>query len=382
MAVLQSDGVDHTSDLILRRNGTEGLRLTSSTVQLSSINDGPLAGTRNKIINGAMEISQRGTSFAAPAETYTLDRYLWGQTGTMVVTISQSTDVPNNTFQNSLKIDVTTADTSIAAADLAQIQQRIEGYNIRDLIGQTFTLSFWVKSPKTGVHCVSFAGSVSDFRSYVLEYTVSSANTWEYKTLTVSGGLITAGTWNWTNGIGLIVSFTLAAGSNRQTTAGSWNTGNFFATSNQVNVMDNTANDFYLTGVQLEVGSVATPFERRSFGQELALCQRYFAKTYNQSTAPGTAAASALGAVAESGTGQAYSTIGTWDFPVTMRASPSITGYDTNTGTSGRFSGDSSNYTQLTIFFVGERSATFVVNNLVIPVNTFLKVHAIANAEL
>jgi len=247
-----------------------------TTINTASINNGPLAGMRNKIINGAMEISQRGTSFAAVAHgTYTIDRFQWQHSGAMVVTITQSTDVPNDTFQSSYKVDVTTADASIAAGEYALITQYIEGYNVRDLIGQTFTLSFWVKSPKTGTHCVSFRNS--DFnRSYVLEYTVSVANTWEYKTLTVTGGLITAGTWNWTNGVGLTVIFTLTTGSTFQTTAGAWQTGNFIGTSSQVNCMDSTANDFFLTGVQLEIGPVATPFERRPIGTELSLCQRYY----------------------------------------------------------------------------------------------------------
>lgn len=252
--------------------------MTRTKIQNSSLSydSGSLSGFRNRIINGAMEISQRGTSFAAVANvTYTLDRFLWGQSGTGVVTITQSTDVPNDTFQNSLKVDVTTADTSIAAGDFALINQKVEGYNVRDLIGQTFTLSFWVKSPKTGTHCVAFRNSVVD-RSYITEYTVSTANTWEYKSVTVTGGLITAGTWNWTNGLGLDIVFTLLTGTTFQTTAGAWQVGNFIGTSNQVNCMDNVANDFFLTGVQLELGPVATPFERRPYGAELALCQRYY----------------------------------------------------------------------------------------------------------
>jgi hypothetical protein len=231
---------------------------------------------RNRIINGGMDIAQRGTSFAAIASaSYSMDRWVWGQSGAMVCTVSQSTDVPNNTFQSSYKVDVTTVDSSIAASDLANIQQRIEGYNVRDLIGTTFTLSFWVKSPKTGTHCIAFRSGGFD-RSFVKEYTIISANSWEYKTLTVSGGLITAGTWSWINDLGLNVTFVLAAGTTFHTTADAWQTGNFIATANQVNVMDNTANDFFITGVQLEPGAVATPFERRIFGQELALCQRYF----------------------------------------------------------------------------------------------------------
>jgi hypothetical protein len=247
-------------------------KVTNSSLAFDS---GPFS-SRNKIINPAMEISQRGTSFVSPVNgTYTLDRFAWFASGTMAVTISQSTDVPNNTFQNSLRVDVTTADTSTAAGDFAIINQRIEGYNVRDLIGQTFTLSFWVKSSKTGVHCVSFINSGLN-RSYVLQYTVSTANTWEFKTVTVVGGLITGGTWDWTNGAGLNVVFSLKGGTTFQTTAGSWQVGDFQCTSNQVNVMDNVNNDFFLTGVQLEIGQEPTPFERRPYGHELLLCQRYY----------------------------------------------------------------------------------------------------------
>jgi hypothetical protein len=285
--------------------------LSSNSINTSSINNGPLAGTRNRIINGDMRIAQRGTSFAAIANaTYSLDRWLWGQVGAMVCTVSQSSDVPNDTFQNSFKVDVTTVDSSIAAGDVAQIQQRIEGYNVRDLIGTTFTVSFWVKSPKTGVHCVSFRNAVAD-RSHVKEYTITTANTWEYKTITVTGGLITAGTWDWTDGVGLIMSFALAVGSTFHTTVDAWQTGNFIATSNQVNVMDNTANDFFLTGVNLEPGTVATPFERRSFGQELALCQRYYQHTIRTQ----------VGGVTSSGIGL-YSAV---QLPVRMRAGPTLT---------------------------------------------------------
>jgi hypothetical protein len=289
----------------------------TNEVRVKNLNGGPLAGTRNRIINGDMRISQRGTSLAAIATgTYLLDRWVWIQSGAMVCTVSQSTDVPNDTFQNSYRVDVTTADTSIATGDVALVQQRIEGYNTRDLIGTIFTLSFWVKSPKTGIHCVSLknqgTGSpVVPDRSYVVEYTVTTANTWEYKTITINGGLITTGTWDWTNGIGLSIDFALAAGTTFQTTAGSWQTGNFVATANQVNVMDNTANDFFLTGVQLEPGSVATPFERRSYGQELALCQRYYWK----GNLP----------IMRNFTGSTIAVQSSIGFPVKMRQAPTVT---------------------------------------------------------
>ena len=234
-------------------------------------------GFKNKIINGKMEIAQRGTSFAAIASgAYSLDQWRWSNTSAAVSTISQQTDVPsNNEFYNSLRSTITTADTSIAAGDTAGIQNIIEGSNARNLIGNTFTISFWVRSSKTGVHCVAILNSGAD-RSYVAEYTVNVANTWEKKTILVSGGLITAGTWNWTNGIGIRLNWALAAGTTFQTTAGAWQTGAFFATSNQVNTLDTVGNIFAITGVQLEIGAEATIFDHRPYGTELALCQRYY----------------------------------------------------------------------------------------------------------
>jgi hypothetical protein len=234
------------------------------------------AAFKNRIINGKMNISQRGTSFAAIASgSYSLDRWVQFNTTTAVYTVSQQADAPNdNEFQNSLRVAITTADTSIAAGDQVALRQWVEGFNARSLIDKTFTLSFWVRSAKTGVHCVALKNTGGD-RTVVFEYTVSAANTWEKKTLTLNNGLITAGTWNWTDGQGLALDFTLAAGTTYQTTAGAWQTGNFLATSNQVNCLDTVGNIFAITGVQLEVGSNATSFEHRAHGAELALCQRY-----------------------------------------------------------------------------------------------------------
>jgi hypothetical protein len=250
---------------------------TTGDSQAASFNGGQLAGMRNKIINGKAELAQRGTSFTLVADgAYTLDRWRFGNTSGAQVTISQQPDVPaDNEFQNSLRVAVTTADTTIAAGDTCFISQRIEGYNVRDLIGRTFTLRFRVRSSKTGVHCIAFRNSGLN-RSAVAEYTVNAANTWETKSVTLTGGLITAGTWDWTNGTGLEVCFVLAAGSTFQTTAGAWQTGNFLDTANQVNCLDSNTNIFAITGVQLEVGGVATPFEHRPFGAELALAQRYY----------------------------------------------------------------------------------------------------------
>jgi hypothetical protein len=231
---------------------------------------------KNKIHNGKMEIAQRGTTFTNANNQYTLDRWLSQKSTPAVFDIIQSTDVPSsNEFRVSLRHTVTTVDASIGSTDYAWLTQGIEGYNARDLIDRTFTLSFWVRSAKTGVHCVSLRNSASD-RSYVVEYTVSAANTWEQKTITITGGLITAGTWNWTTGVGVTVSFALAGGSTFQTTANAWQTGNFVSTANQVNCLDTIGNIFAVTGVQLEIGTSATQFEHRAYSDELSLCQRYY----------------------------------------------------------------------------------------------------------
>ena len=235
------------------------------------------SGMKNRIINGGMDISQRGTSFASPANgSYTLDRWGVYYVNDGAITITQNSDAPtNNEFQNSLRVTVNTSDTSIAAGQYSVISQTIEGYNVRDLIGRTFTVSFWVRSSKTGIHCFRMCNIGAD-RSYIVEYTITVADTWQYKTVTITGGLPTAGTWNYTNSEGLYITFSLAVGSTFQTTAGTWNTGNFLGTSNQVNCLDLAGNIFAITGVQLEVGAVATPFEHRLYGAELALCQRYY----------------------------------------------------------------------------------------------------------
>lgn len=280
----------------------------TGNLTVPSINSGQLAGMRNKIINGKMEIAQRATGFPA-ANGYNLDRWSVINTTAAVVTIDQQSDFPGNEFRTYHRTVVTTADASVDATDTYVNFQAIEGYNARDLIGRTFTLSFWVRSPKTGVHCIAFKNSGSD-RSFIAEYTVNAADTWEFKSVTVNGGLITAGTWNWTNGVGLSVCFTLMNGTTRQTTANAWQTGDFYSTSAQVNVLDAINNIFAITGVQLEAGPVATPFEHRPYGLELVLCRRYFRPLEGMVGRIDTTASNAVFA-------------GSFDVP--MRAAPTVT---------------------------------------------------------
>jgi hypothetical protein len=235
--------------------------------------------SENPIINPCMDIWQRGTSFVALADgTYTADRWVYVKSGAMVHTVQSSTDVPSVgaaglAFNFSLLADCTTVDAAIAAGDYCLIGQKIEGFNWRHFAQRALTLSFWVKATKTGTYCVVFKNGTD--RSFVREYTVSVANTWEKKTLTVLASP-SAGTWDYGNGAGLYIWFVLAGGSTFHTTAGAWQTGNFFCTANQVNACDNVANDFRLTGVKLELGSTATDLRFRSYSQELELCQRYY----------------------------------------------------------------------------------------------------------
>lgn len=250
----------------------------------------PGVGSKNYIINGSMDIAQRGASFAAVADgTYTLDRWKYYKSGDMVHTITQDTDVPTGEiFTKSLKIDCTTVDSSIAAGDYCTIVQQIEGNVLKSLVGKSATLSFWVKATRTGTYCVSFKNSGAD-RTYIAEYTISQSDTWEYKKVAVTFNY-SGGTWDYTTGVGASLQFSLACGSTYQAAPNSWQTGNYIATANQVNATDSTDNNFWLTGVMLNEGTVAAPFQMfgGSFDSELSICERYYQKTYALTTAPAT----------------------------------------------------------------------------------------------
>jgi len=240
-------------------------------------------GFKNRIINGAMVIDQRNAgasvSVGTATGTYTLDRWrVYHDTAiTSNITAQQSTTVPTTGYINSQILTNGTGATA-AAGDVNIIQQRVEGLNIADLnfgssTAATVTLSFWVRSSLTGTFGVNLANSAQN-RSYVSTYTISSANTWEQKTVTVAGDQ--SGTWLTTSGIGLIASWDLGSGTSLNTTAGAWQAGQYFRTSACTSFIGTTGATFYITGVQLEKGSTATSFDYRPYGTELALCQRYF----------------------------------------------------------------------------------------------------------
>jgi hypothetical protein len=292
----------------------------TNTVEATSGPSGSAFSFRNKIINGGFGVWQRGTSFTAPATgVYAADRWQWQQNEVEgVVNILKTADAPTVAeagvyATHCLHIDVTTADAS--PTTVYGIVHRIEGYNVAVFgFGQSgtryVTLSFWVKTNKTGTYCIALRNS-GNTRTYVTEYTVSSSDVWEKKVITMP--VDTGGTWLYDSSLGLYVIFAIAGNNTFNTPAkDTWQTGNYLTTSNQVNALDSTSNNFKIALVQLETGSVATPFESRPYGLELALCQRYY---YRVSGANGIATMY----------GAANATTNTqtsWPFPVTMRAIP------------------------------------------------------------
>jgi hypothetical protein len=251
----------------------------------SSIASG-FTGFKNKIINGAMTIDQRnaGASVTPTSSTYIVDRFQTILSVASKLSFQQTSTAPVG-FSNSLKITSTSA-YSLGAADYFQVEQSIEGFNTADLNwgtanAKTVTLSFWVQSSLTGTFGMFFANGAND-RRYPATYTISSANTWEYKTITLVGD--TTGTWNTTNSTGLRIVWPLGYGSNYTSgTAGAWvnSTSSNFIPAGCVSVVGTNGATFYITGVQLEAGSSATSFEYRDYGNELRMCQRYY---YRKST--------------------------------------------------------------------------------------------------
>ena len=239
------------------------------------------AGRKNMVINGDMRISQRygTTATTITAQSYVIDRYRCEDNTTGSTTHQQVTDAPPG-FHNSLKVTVTGADTSVDAGDFHYFRQIIEGNNINHLNwgssnAKTVTLSFWVKSSVTGNHGGSLWNNAFN-RSFPFIYTINSANSWEYKSITVPG--CTDGTWESGINRGINIGFVQNVGSVYQGPPGQWNSAGDVGPTNHVNLTATNGATWYITGIQLEVGRNATEFEHRSYGEELALCQRYYQK--------------------------------------------------------------------------------------------------------
>ena len=282
---------------------------------------------KNRIINGAMVVNQRATSVTASG--YTVDRFAYYGSQASKVTVSQDTSVYPTGFNASLKVLSSSAYT-VGSTQEFEIYQSIEGYNIADLgwgtaSAKTVTLSFQVYSSLTG----TFGGALQNgtgVRSYPFSYSIPVANTWTTVSVTIAGD--TTGTWATTNGIGIAVYFGLGVGSSKSGTAGAWAGAYYTSATGATSVVGTSGATFYITGVQLEVGSSATGFEYRQYQQELALCQRYYqSSSYASTSYPSSG-----------GYARAYAA-----FPVIMRTAPTMTFTDLGSGGSSLASGSYTN---------------------------------------
>jgi hypothetical protein len=290
----------------------------------ASFNSHQFMGMRNRIINGDMRIDQRNAGASTTGTNslvFPVDRFASFVDTDGTMTFQQSSTAPAG-FNKSVVATTTVVDSSLASNQRAVFLTRIEGFNIADLAwgtasAKTVTLSFWVRSSLTG----TFGGALTNTsRSYPFTYSISVADTWEQKSITIPGD--TSGTWNSTNGFGIQVGFGLGCGTDFSGTANAWTSGDLNSATGAVSVIGTLNATWYVTGVQLEVGSVATPFERRPFGTELALCQRYFVKTNPDNASRCGGFWGSLFTIGDAGLNG--------NLPVTMRAAPTLSRGGTN----------------------------------------------------
>jgi hypothetical protein len=293
--------------------GTVNADVIQSSVANTSLGAGNASIMKNRIINGAMVINQRAT--AVTATGYTVDRFKYTGSQSSKATVSQDTSVYPAGFNASLKV-LSSSAYSVAAGDFFFLSQVIEGYNIADLgwgtaNAKTVTLSFQVYSSLTG----TFGGVLTNGannRTYPFTYSVTVANTWTTISVTIAGD--TTGTWATDNTAGIFVLFSLGAGSTYSGTAGSWSGSTYYSATGSTSVVGTNGATFYITGVQLEVGTSATGYEYRMYQQELALCQRYYYKSPQASNGEIFIINNANGGLT-----------GTTCFPVSLRATPTVT---------------------------------------------------------
>ncbi len=313
-------------------NGTNGLVFNDNSAQNTAATG---FGFKNRLINGAMMIDQRNAgasvaTTAVAATTYTIDRWAYVVTQASRFTLQQNAGsvTPPTGFVNYLGITSSSA-YSVLSTDTFLIAQNIEGLNVADLgwgtaNASTVTLSFWVRSSLTG----TFGGAIvnnAGNRSYAFSYIISAANTWEQKSVTIAGD--TTGTWLTTNGVGLRIRFGLGSGSTYTGSAGSWGSSDLVQPTGSVSVVGTNGATFYITGVQLEKGSTATSFDYRPYGTELALCQRYYAKSFNAASVPSVANVTFNCAFNNGNTAVDAFTRASFAFPVTMRSAPTVVTY-------------------------------------------------------
>jgi len=294
---------------------------------------------RNLIINGDMRVAQRGTSWTNQTGTsYNVDRWVNQETGSAIFSISrENSDAPNG-FKYFHRVTVTTADATTDSSDKTCVKQVIETGSLYHLDwgtsnAKSITLSFWVRSSSTGTFTVALYHQAGTSYSYVDAYTINTADTWEYKTITIPGNTNIAFTDN-LNEAGLQVRFALSGGSGVTQSIGSWVLGNYFAGTGQTQLTETVNSTFDLTGVQLEVGSVATPFEHRSQGEELARCQRYYFKPDHPNND--------LQLYAIAGTSFNVASRWHYNYPITMRSAPSVSATFNSASSTGSNAGKNS----------------------------------------
>jgi hypothetical protein len=300
-------------------NGTTGITFNDASIQNTAATG---FGFKNRILNGSMVIDQRNagasvTVVSTGSATYSVDRWFGYGSQASKFTIQQNAGsvTPPTGYTNYVGV-TSSASTSLGSSDQFLLGQYIEGFNCADFGwgasgASTVTLSFWVRSSLTG----TFGGVLTNDgynRSYPFTYTISAANTWEQKSITVTGD--TTGTWLKTNGTGIRVIYGLGVGSTLSGTAGSWSGSTFVSATGATSVVGTSGATFYITGVQLEKGSTATSFDYRPYGTELALCQRYYWRSTGASNAPFADGYNV---------GNAYIPY-SYNFPVTMRATPTV----------------------------------------------------------
>jgi len=285
-AVFKGDGTGTSVGLNV---GSGKVLAVAGTMTLASQNMSPYTGFKNRIINGAMVIDQRnaGASVTPTNGQYSVDRWAAELSQASKFSFQQTAGSvpPPAGFINYLGVTSLSAYT-VGSGEVFNLFQRIEGLNVSDLAwgtasAATVTLSFWVRSSLTGTFGGAIQNNGND-RSYPFSFTISAANTWEQKSVTIAGD--TSGTWLTTNGIGIRVRFNLGAGSTLSGTAGAWAAADYRSATGATSVVGTNGATFYITGVQLEKGSTATSFDYRPIGTELALCQRYLPAFVSTST--------------------------------------------------------------------------------------------------
>ena len=351
-----------------------------------SADAGGLTG-RNLIINGAASVNQRGDSTGVTASQYGgPDRFKLGIATAGTFDISQSSTAPNG-FANSYKLDCTTADASLAAGDLVAAQTRIEGQDLQQLKkgtsdAESVTLSFFVRSNKTGTYVAELLDNHNN-RQVTKTYTISSANTFEYKSITFPAD--TTGAFNDNNSNALTILWWLAAGTNYTsgTATGSWaaSTAANRAVGLNVNIADSTSNEWLITGVQLEVGSVATDFENEPYSVTLQKAQRYYQQSYDDNTAPGTVTPAGC-IIARASSGNQYLVELIRRNIVTMRTTPSVVSYSPNTGAADKVRLSSGDQTVSGVFDAGRNSTGFPLTSGSVSDGDDVRWHFTLSAEL